>query len=211
MDVDVSKMFENKNKEIFKNSLALEMERNLEALKNTTDNCVALEINKLIIFFKSYFKEINVEYKKEELLGILYRERKNINDIVNNKIEEKKERIKNNFLLKEEEGILSNEYLNNYYDELQKETEIINDEIDTELKKEICTNFSPAFIKKYQLDTEEQADRIYSRVNILFRNNIINKIQEQTRFRDESLRNMSLESYKKYQSLNESTIENINE
>ena len=77
MDIDVSKMFENKNKEIFKNSLALEMERNLEALKNTTDNCVALEINKLIIFFKSYFKEINIEYKKEELLGILYRERKN--------------------------------------------------------------------------------------------------------------------------------------
>ena len=139
MDVDVIKMFENKNKEIFKNSLALEMERNLEALKNTTDNCVALEINKLMIFFKSYFKEINIEYKKEELLGILYRERIAINDIVNKKIEEKKERIKNNFLLKEEEGILSNEYLNNYYDELQKETEIINDEIDTERKKYVLT------------------------------------------------------------------------
>ncbi len=210
MDIDVSKMFENKNKEIFKNSLALEMERNLEALKNTTDNCVALEINKLIIFFKSYFKEINIEYKKEELLGILYRERKNINDIVNTKIEEKKERIKNNFLLKEEEGILSNEYLNNYYDELQKETELINDEIDTELKKEICTNFSPRIIEKYNLETVDQAERIYSRINILFRNNIINKIQEQTRFRDESLKNMSIESYKKYQSLNESTIENNN-
>lgn len=210
MDVDVSKMFENKNKEIFKNSLALEMERNLEALKNTTDNCVALEINKLMMFFKSYFKEIDVEYKKEELLGILYRERIAINDIVNKKIEEKKERIKNNFLLKEEEGILSNEYLNNYYDELQKETELINDEIDTELKKEICTNFTPSLIQKYKLDTTEQAERLFSRINILFKNNIINKIQEQTRFRDESLRNMSLESYKKYQSLNESTIENIN-
>ena len=210
MDVDVIKMFENKNKEIFKNSLALEMERNLEALKNTTDNCVALEINKLMIFFKSYFKEINIEYKKEELLGILYRERIAINDIVNKKIEEKKERIKNNFLLKEEEGILSNKYLNNYYDELQKETELINDEIDTELKKEICTNFTPSLIQKYKLDTPEQAERLFSRINILFKNNIINKIQEQTRFRDESLRNMSLESYKKYQSLNESTIENIN-
>ena len=47
MDTDISKMFKEKNKEIFKNSLTLEMERNLDALKNTTDNCVSLEIKKL--------------------------------------------------------------------------------------------------------------------------------------------------------------------
>ena len=87
MDIDISKMFKDKNKEIFKNSLTLEMERNLETLKNTTDNCVALEINKLYLFFNKYFQEISIDFKKEELLGILYRERKEINDIVNKKIE----------------------------------------------------------------------------------------------------------------------------
>ena len=46
----IDKIYEGmKNKEIFKNSLTLEMERNLDALKNTTDNCVALEINKLFL------------------------------------------------------------------------------------------------------------------------------------------------------------------
>ena len=49
MDIDINKMFKDKNKEIFKNSLTLEMERNLDTLKNTTDNCVALEINKLFL------------------------------------------------------------------------------------------------------------------------------------------------------------------
>ena len=107
MDIDVSKMFETKNKEIFKNSLVLEMERNLESLKSTTDNCVALEINKLFLFFKSYFEETNIEYTKEELLGILYKEKKTINDIVNAKIEDKKNRLKENFLSKEEDGIIT--------------------------------------------------------------------------------------------------------
>ena len=54
MDIDVNKMFKEKNIEIFKNSLTLEMERNLDALKNTTDNCVSLEINKLFLFFKNF-------------------------------------------------------------------------------------------------------------------------------------------------------------
>ena len=93
MDMDINKMFQDKNKEIFKNSLSLEMERNLESLKNTTDNCVALEINKLVIFFTKYFNEINIEFKKEELLGLLYREKTDINNIVNNRIEEKVDNI----------------------------------------------------------------------------------------------------------------------
>ncbi len=210
MDIDVSKMFETKNKEIFKNSLVLEMERNLESLKSTTDNTVALEINKLFIFFKKYFQEINVEYKKEELLGLLYREKKEINDIVNSKIEDKKNRLKENFLSKEEDGILSKEYLDEYYEELKKETETINEEIEVELTKEICTSFSTDILKKYKLESVEQVDRINSRINELFKNSVISRIKEQAEFRDESLRNMSIESFNKYDNLNKSTIENNN-
>lgn len=210
MDIDVSKMFETKNKEIFKNSLVLEMERNLESLKSTTDNTVALEINKLFIFFKKYFQEINVEYKKEELLGLLYREKKEINDIVNSKIEDKKNRLKENFLSKEEDGILSKEYLDEYYEELKKETETINEEIEVELTKEICTSFSTDILKKYKLESVEQVDRINSRINELFKNSVISRIKEQAEFRDESLKNMSIESFNKYDNLNKSTIENNN-
>ena len=49
MDIDITKLFKSKNKEILKNSLQLEMERNLDTLKNTTDNCVSLEINKIFL------------------------------------------------------------------------------------------------------------------------------------------------------------------
>ena len=207
-DIDINQMFKTKNKEIFINSLTLEMERNLEALKNTTDNCVALEINKLFIFFKEYFDEIKLPYKKEEILGLLYRERKRINDIVNTKIEEKKQNIKANFLEKEiEEDIISEEYLDKYYEELKKETEIINDKLELELNEEICVEFSPKLAAKYKLDSTEQLERINSRINVLFKNNIISKVKSQTEFRDESLKNMFTESYNKYLELNKNTVE----
>ena len=150
MDIDIGKMFKDKNKEIFKNSLTLEMERNLEALKNTTDNTVALEINKLFLFFSKYFSEINIKYKKEELLGILYQERKRINDIVNSQIEEKKTRIKENYLEKEtEEEILTKEFLEEYYQVLTEETKRINESLDIKIKEEVCIEFFPKIIKKY--------------------------------------------------------------
>ena len=208
MDIDIGKMFKDKNKEIFKNSLTLEMERNLEALKNTTDNTVALEINKLFLFFSKYFSEINIKYKKEELLGILYQERKRINDIVNSQIEEKKTRIKENYLEKEtEEEILTKEFLEEYYQVLTEETKRVNESLDIKIKEEVCIEFFPKIIKKYKLDSIEKKDRINSRINILFLNNILTRIKEQTEFRDDSLKNMSVESFNKYLELNKSTIE----
>lgn len=203
IDADISKMFKDKNKEIFLNSLTLEMERNLETLKNTTDNCVALEINKLFLFFKKYFQEIDIKYKKEELLGMLYRERKKINDIVNAKIEEKKQRIKENFLEKVQE--IDENFLDKYSEELSSETNRINEEIELELKKEIRTEFSLYITSKYKLKTVEQDERIHSRVDILFNESVITRIKEQTVFRDDSLKNMAKESYNKYLELNKRT------
>lgn len=208
MNMDINKMFQDKNKEIFKNSLVLEMERNLEALKNTTDNCVALEINKLVMFFQNYFDETEIPYKKEELVGMLYGEKIKINKIVNGKIEEKKLRIKEKFLKKDtEEDIINDNYLEKYYEVLSLETNQLNDEIDLELKKEICTIFFSNIIKKFKIKSSEQEERINSRINILFKDTIIRKIKDEALFRDESLKNMCLESYNKYLELNKRTVE----
>lgn len=208
MDKDINKMFKDKNKEIFINSLILEMERNLEALKNTTDNCVALEINKLIMFFTKYFEETNIKFKKEELIGFMYRKKTEINNIVNGKIEEKKQKVKEDFLSKPiESDVVTQEYIDAYYEALSNETQALNDDLDLLLKKEICTVFCPEIIKKYKLNTKEQEERINSRINILFKDTLIRRIKEETLFRDESLKNMCAESFNKYLDLNKRTAE----
>ncbi len=208
MEIDINKMFKDKNKEIFKNSLILEMERNLDTLKNTTDNCVALEINKLFLFFKNYFEEEGIKFKKEELLGALYKEKKDLNDIVNKQIENKKKNMEEAFLKKDnKEDILSKEYIDLYYTTLKDETSIINEAIDKELTEQITITFTPSIIKKYKLSTVEQSERIYSRINFLFKDNVVSRIKEQIIFRDESLKNMAYESYNKYLDLNKTTTE----
>ena len=59
--------------------------------------------------------------------------------------------------------------------------------------------------KKYKLESVDQLDRIHSRIDILFKDNVISRIKEQTIFRDESLINMAKESLKKYIELNKNT------
>lgn len=207
MNLDINKMFLEKNKEIFLNSLILEMERNLDTLKSTTDNTVALEINKLYLFFKSYFKEIDRKYKKEELLGVLYYERKKYNDIVNSNIEEKKNNVKES-VKKINEEIIVDDFVNTYYEKLREESNIINEKIELELTKEITLNFIPKVISKFSLNSSYQRERVTRRINGLFKTTLINRLQEEIDFRDESLRNMSIESYKKYLELNKETTNN---
>ncbi len=206
-DEDLGKMFREKNKEIFINSLILEMERNLDALKSTTDNCVALEINKLGIFLKNFFKDNNIDFKKEELLGMLFREKTEINKIVNNRIEQKKENIKNNFLIKfQSEDKPLSDFVDAYSEVIKEETKSMNNDLDIALKTRICLEFSKYVIKKFKLNNEDEQERIDSRINILFKDTILKRIKDETEFRDESLKNQTMESFKKYRELNANTF-----
>ena len=207
MDIDITKMFENKNKEIFINSLTLEMERNLDTLKTSTNNIVALEINKLIVFFKDFFKEYEVDYTKEELIGFLYKEKIELDNIVNERIEEKKKNIRDVFFKEEvPEKIITDKFIERYFDKLKEETELLNSDLDIKLKDKICIEFSEELSKRLKLSKPEAKERLNSRINILFKNSIISRICDESYFRDESLKNFTNESFKKYVDLNRQTI-----
>ncbi len=203
---NLGKMFREKNKEILLNNLTLDIDRNLDALKVTTDNCVLLETNKLLIFLKNFFKEEGIKYQKEELIGIIFREKTEINKIVNNRIEQKKNAIKDGFIKQshESENLLSN-FIEEYINAIKEETEKMNGDISLDIKTRICLEFSQYIIKKYTLSDEDQIDRINSRINGLFKDTLIRRILEEIKFRDDSLKNQAIESYQKYRMLNENT------
>ena len=205
-ETNIGKMFRSKNKEIFLNSLKIDLERNCDALKSTTNNCVALETNKLLVFLKNFFKDQSIPYTKEEIIGILYREKTELNKIVNNRIEDRKNNIIKDYIdvKMNEEDILSN-FLEEYYAAIKEETDKMNEELEVALKSRICLEFSQYIIKKYDLKNEDQVERINSRINLLFKDVVIKRIKEETEFRDESLRNQTKSSYDKYRKLNENT------
>ena len=205
MDENLGKMFRDKNKEIFLNSLEIDISRNSEALKSTTDNCVSLETNKLFIFFNTYFKEQSIEFKKEELLGILFREKVELNKVINNRIEEKTNNLINNYLQSLKDKEILSDFLEEVSKQIDDETEKMNNDLDYSIKSKICLEFSQYITKKYKIKSEEQIERINSRINILFKDIIIKRVKEETKFRDDSLRNQIKNSYEKYRSLNENT------
>ena len=207
MDKDLTEMFESKNREIFINSLTLEMERNLNTLKSTTDNIVALEINKLILFFKKFFEENKVKYSLEELIGFLYKEKLEINKIINDRIELKKENIKGKFFIEEiPEKIITDKFLEKYFEKLKEETKLLNEDISLSIKEKTCLELYPELLKRLRLRSLSSKERINSRINILFKDSIINRVADEAKFRDESLNNFSKESFKKYVELNRQTI-----
>lgn len=207
MDMEVAKMFQEKNKDILKNSLALEMERNLESLKKTTDNCTALEMNKILLFFRDFFEEYKIIYNEDQIKDMIEKEKEILNNIVNSKIEQKKQNLHLFFEETKSEDFITEEYFEKYYEELSKNTKELLNLIEVELKKEICIQFTPSILAKYKLDTQEQQERLSSRINSLFTENLIRRIKEQFEFRDESLKNMCIESFERYIKLNESTVE----
>lgn len=207
MDIEITKMFQEKNKDIFKNSLELEMERNLESLKKTTDNCTMLEINKILNFLKSFFEEHKIIYNENELKKIVDTEKEFLNEIVNSRIDIKMKNLKTFFQTKKTDFVIKEDYLSEYHEELSKNTNEIIEEIEIELKKEICIEFTPKLLKKYKLNTQDQQERITSRIDMLFSDTLIRRVKEQISFRDKSLENMSRESFEKYRKLNERTIE----
>lgn len=207
MDIEITKMFQEKNKDIFKNSLGLEMERNLESLKKTTDNCTALELNKIFNFLKSLFEEHGIIYNENDLKTEIEKEKEKLNEIVNSRIDIKMKNLNTFFQKRKTDSLISEEYLNEYYEELSKNTTDIVGEIEKELKKEICIEFTPNLLKKYKLNTQDQQDRVTSRIDMLFSDTLIRRVKEQISFRDKSLENMSRESFEKYKKLNERTLE----
>jgi hypothetical protein len=207
MDKDITEMFESKNREIFINSLTLEMERNLNTLKSTTDNIVALEINKLILFFKKFIEENNIKYSLEELIGFLYKEKLEINKIINDRIEQKKNNIKEDFYKNEiPEKIITDKFLIKYSEKLKEETASLNDDLKVRLKEKTCLELYPDLLKRLKLNNLSAKERVNSRINILFVDAIINRVSDEAKFRDDSLNNFSKESFRKYVELNKQTL-----
>ena len=207
MDKDITQMFLTKNKEILEKSLMFEIDRNLDALKQTTDNCIILEVNKVYNFLKKFFEEIEFKYDEKKLKELIKNIRNKINSTVNEKIEEKKKNLEEYIKEKKKQEIVPEESITNYYNLIDSTTEETNTYLEKVIKEEICTEMTPSLFKNFKLKEEEHQERIRSRVDGLLSDVIVRRMKEEILFRDNVLKNMCEESYKRYLQLNKQTAE----
>ena len=205
-DIDIAKMFQEKNKDIFKNSLVLEIERNLDTLNQTTDNTATLEMNKICKFLKQYFEEIKKKYNEQDVEEMINEEKNKLRSLVSKEIEEKKNELEKYFNKEMDSSKkIKDDYIDDYHNYIDEITKKTVEKLESEIKKEICEKFTPTILTTYSLKKKSQQERIKSRIDSIFTETLIKKVKEEIKLRDDSLKNMCNESYTRYLNLNEIT------
>lgn len=206
MDKDITNMFHEKNKDILKNSLILEMERNIDTLKHATNNAIILEMTKIFSFLKQYMEEIGIVFKEEQLKKVIDKEISILNDLINNEIGNKKKQLEKYFKKELKKSTpIDTDYIDSYHKYIDEVTANAKEPIELVIRKEISTIFTPNILKDYNFNKEEQHDRIRGRIDILLVERLIKRILDEIKFRDDSLKNVCNESFIKYQNLNKIT------
>lgn len=95
MNDTLDKLFYEKNKEILKNKLILDINNNTDSLRLTLSNVIMLEMNKLYKHLVKLFEENGIKYSDEELKQIIEDEKTKLNDIVLKELSHRQELFEN--------------------------------------------------------------------------------------------------------------------
>src|SRR5574344_1336987 len=98
MDDVIKDTFKEKNDQIYIEKMILDIENNLDSLKLTTTNFVFLYATKMLRKLSSFFKEVGVEYKMQDLNKMVEEEKTSVVELVNRLLEEKSNYVKSSFV-----------------------------------------------------------------------------------------------------------------
>lgn len=95
MNETLDKLFYEKNKEILKNKLILDINNNTDSLRLTISNVIMLEMNKLYKHLVKLFEENKIKYSDEKLRKLIEDEKTKLNDIVLKELSHRQELFEN--------------------------------------------------------------------------------------------------------------------
>lgn len=206
MDREVQKMFEEKNKEIIKNNLQLDIERNIASLDDTLINIFNNNFDIAIKNIISMYEDSRYQESSSTVIKLMNKLKMDTYGILNKLITDKKDKLINKILdidFKEKD-------MEEYYNLVFSTT----DEIKTIFSSDDIFKLKDKCIKDFDNYSEKvlNDDAIYitkSRVNDYITYRLFGKIEERVNMeftlRDNSLRNKGKESYEKFQDLSRKT------
>lgn len=206
MDREVQKMFEEKNKEIIKNNLQLDIERNIASLDDTLINIFNNNFDVAIKNIISMYEDSRYQESSSTVIKLMNKLKMDTYGILNKLITDKKDKLINKILdidFKEKD-------MEEYYNLVFSTT----DEIKTVFSSDDIFKLKDKCIKDFDNYSEKvlNDDAIYitkSRVNDYITYRLFGKIEERVNMeftlRDNSLRNKGRESYEKFQDLSRKT------
>lgn len=201
MDNTISAIFKEKNEKILFDKLLLDIDNNFDSLLLTINNKIALSTPKLIKKVNDILFNYQIDYDLKSLTELLNQEVEKINKMVVDLLELKKTKLKE--AIQKDSSFTTSEF-DTVIDESTKE---FREGFDVSMNKVIYLDLSGEISKNYNLEEEAIND-----LNTYLNNydmSVSDAIIDSIEYRDNTLKNITKETYNKYIELNNKTA-NLN-
>ncbi len=201
MDNTISAIFKEKNEKILFDKLLLDIDNNFDSLLLTINNKIALSTPKLIKKVNDILFNYQIDYDLKSLTELLNQEVEKINKMVVDLLELKKTKLKE--AIQKDSSFTTSEFDT----DIDESTKKFREEFDVSMNKAIYLDLSGAISKNYNLKEEAIND-----LNAYLNNydmSVSNAIIDSIEYRDNTLKNITKETYNKYIELNNKTA-NLN-
>ena len=201
MDNTISAIFKEKNEKILFDKLLLDIDNNFDSLLLTINNKIALSTPKLIKKVNDVLFNYQVDYDLKSLTELLNQEVEKINKMVVGLLDLKKAKLKE--AIQKASSFTTSEFDT----DIDENTKKFREEFDVSMNKVIYLDLSEAISKNYNLEEEAIND-----LNTYLNNydmSVSDAIIDSIEYRDNTLKNITKETYNKYIELNNKTA-NLN-
>lgn len=201
MDNTISAIFKEKNEKILFDKLLLDIDNNFDSLLLTINNKIALSTPKLIKKVNDVLFNYQVDYDLKSLTELLNQEVEKINKMVVGLLDLKKAKLKE--AIQKASSFTTSEFDT----DIDESTKKFREEFDVSMNKVIYLDLSEAISKNYNLEEEAIND-----LNTYLNNydmSVSDAIIDSIEYRDNTLKNITKETYNKYIELNNKTA-NLN-
>ena len=204
---DINDMFMEKNFEILKNKINLDMDNNADSLNHTISNFIDLKEITINRYLMDLYDGLNIKYNEDKIKKYVSEEAEKLKAISLECILLRKEKIAKYFDKKVDYKKIDDTYIEEFHNYIDNLTENLENDIDLKIRDEVCTKFSPELSNLYKLPDEESHEMIINYINDFYCDTIIDKIKNEVLLRNETLKNLSLEAFDRFKSMNEKTVE----
>lgn len=206
VDIDINEMFSEKHQKMFFDKLRLDLDNNTDTFKLATKNIIKIEMAKLLSSLKKIYDKYSLDIDDELIKQILNDSKNSMLESTMIVIDEKRDKNKNYVSNQENQSSNTKKFLKEYSKQIDDNELPFEENLNLAIKEETEVSLYNKLMNAYSCVNEEMHQDILTTININFSQTLLNRISGESMHRNQTLKNMAEETYKKYLDLDKSRI-----
>lgn len=202
--MDTNRQFLEKNQEIFKNKLNLEINNNSDSINLVLQSRINLKLEGLNKSIKQFLKEKQIKFEQEDLTEVFNLNKQLMREKILEELILRKDSLAS--FLEEEQEKIDEDYIKLYkerIDEIEKE---FNKNLKNKINEATFLSLSSSLFKTITLSSEEEKEVVNGKIKFLLNDPLHDSIDEVTVYRTNILKNNLDSSYNYYLKMNKLTL-----